>query len=61
MMPVQTVGEAIENVPGPMLKEQQAWVKTKVPIYAILTANELPDTPSILGSDRGSYGKTVLS
>jgi hypothetical protein len=57
MMPVQTVGEAIENVPDKITKEQQVWRKHRTPIYAILTANELPDTPSVLGNDRGSYAK----
>lgn len=59
LSPVQTLGEAVENVPAKITKEQQVWVKTKSPIYAILAANELPDTPSVLGNDRGSYAVTI--
>lgn len=57
LMPVQTVGEACENVPARLFKEQQVWVKTKSPVYAVLAPNEIPDTPSVLGNDRG--GRSV--
>lgn len=52
--PVQTVGETCESVPARIFKEQKIWVKTKCAIYAIPTANEIPETPSLLGADRGS-------
>lgn len=55
LMPVQTLGEACENVPGRIAKDHGLWIKTKATIYAIPAANELPDTPSVLGDDRGSY------
>lgn len=56
LLPVQTIGEACENVPAKISKEHGLWIKTKATIYAIPAANELPDTPSVLGDDRGSYG-----
>lgn len=55
LLPVQTFGEAVENVPSQLFKEQLVWLKTKAPIYALPIANELPDTPSVLGNDRGSH------
>ncbi len=42
MMPVKTVGEAIENVPGKFFKEADVWVKTKTPVLVIKTDNEIP-------------------
>lgn len=57
LLPVQTVGEACEAVPAKLFKEQQVWVKTKEPVYLITTRNELKDTPSVLGDDRGEYRK----
>lgn len=55
VMPVQTIGEACENVPAKITKEHGVWIKTKAPIYAIPTLNELPETPSVLGDDRGGH------
>lgn len=55
IMPVQTIGEACENVPAKITKENGVWIKTKAPIYAIPILNELPETPSVLGEDRGSH------
>lgn len=54
VMPVQTIGEACENVTAKITKEHGVWIKTKTPIFAIPAANELPETPSVLGDDRGS-------
>lgn len=54
MCPVQTLGEAVENVTAKITKQYGVWIKTKTPIFAIPAANELPDTPSVLGDDRGS-------
>lgn len=58
LMPVQTLGEACENVPAKIAKEHGLWIKTKATIYAIPAENELPETPSVLGNDRGNYHTT---
>lgn len=42
LMPVKTVGEAIENVPGKFFKEADVWVKTKTPVLVIKTDNQIP-------------------
>lgn len=42
LMPVKTVGEAIENVPSKFFKEADVWVKTKVPVLILRTDNEIP-------------------
>ena len=42
LMPVKTVGEAIENVPGKFFKEAEVWVKTKTPVLVIKTDNQIP-------------------
>ncbi len=42
LMPVKTVGEAIENVPAKQFKEADVWVKTKTPVLVIKTDNEIP-------------------
>lgn len=42
LMPVKTVGEAIENVPGKFFKEVDVWVKTKTPVLVLKTDNEIP-------------------
>ena len=63
MLPAQTIGESCEVIPSRILKEQGVWVKTKCAIYARPTSNEIQETPSILGSDRGSvnnpFAKTL--
>lgn len=41
-MPVQTIGEACEAVSAKFFKEQNIWVKTKVPVLAVATANKIP-------------------
>ena len=41
-MPVQTIGEACEAVTAKLFKEQNIWVKTKVPVLAVATANKIP-------------------
>jgi hypothetical protein len=41
-MPVETVGEACEAVGAKFFKEQNIWVKTKVPVLAVPTANKIP-------------------
>jgi hypothetical protein len=42
LMPVKTIGEAIENVPGKFFKEADVWVKTKTPVLVLKTDNEIP-------------------
>ncbi|MGB0744710.1 MAG: hypothetical protein ACPGSB_09305 [Opitutales bacterium] len=41
-MPVQTIGEACEAVTAKFFKEQNIWVKTKVPVLAVATPNQIP-------------------
>ncbi len=43
-IPVQTIGEACEVVPARFFKEQNAWVKTKVPVLMLTTDNKIPTT-----------------
>lgn len=42
LLPVKTVGEAIENVPAKFFKEAEVWVKTKTPVLVLTTSNEIP-------------------
>ncbi|MFA5265000.1 MAG: hypothetical protein WC378_14345 [Opitutaceae bacterium] len=42
LLPVKTVGEAIENVPAKSFKEAEVWVKTKTPVLILTTDNEIP-------------------
>jgi hypothetical protein len=42
LMPVKTIGEAIENVPAKFFKEADVWVKTKTPVLVLKTDNEIP-------------------
>lgn len=42
LMPVKTVGEALENVPSKAFKEADLWVKTKTPVLILKTDNEIP-------------------
>jgi hypothetical protein len=42
LLPVKTVGEAIENVPAKHFKESDVWVKTKSPVLVLKTDNEIP-------------------
>lgn len=42
IMPVKTIGEAIEAVPAKFFKEADVFVKTKTPVLVIRTNNELP-------------------
>ncbi len=41
-MPVETIGEACEAVTAKLFKEQNIWIKTKVPVLAVTTANKIP-------------------
>jgi len=42
LLPVKTVGEAIENVPAKHFKERDVWVKTKTPVLILRTDNAIP-------------------
>jgi hypothetical protein len=42
LLPVKTVGEAMENVPGKHFKEADLWVKTKTPVLILRTDNQIP-------------------
>jgi hypothetical protein len=42
LLPVKTVGEALENVPAKHFKEADVWVKTKTPVLVVRTDNEIP-------------------
>lgn len=42
LYPVNTVGEALENVPAKFFKEAELWVKTKTPVLVIKTNNCIP-------------------
>lgn len=54
MLPVQTIGEAIEAVPPRTMKQAGVWAKTREPVLVVRTSNEIPRTPSILSDeDRG--------
>src|SRR5215212_11160616 len=42
LLPVKTIGEALENVPAKAFKEADVWVKTKTPVLVVRTDNEIP-------------------
>lgn len=42
LLPVKTVGEALENVPAKHFKDADVWVKTKTPVLMLRTDNEIP-------------------
>ena len=42
LMPVKTVGEAMETIPAKGFKEADVWVKTKTPVLVLRTNNEIP-------------------
>ena len=51
MLPVQTVGEALEGIPAKAFKEVDLWCKTKTPVLVVITRNELPNTPGLFHDD----------
>ena len=51
MLPVQTVGEAIESIPAKAFREVELWCKTKTPVLVVVTRNELPNTPGLFHDD----------
>jgi hypothetical protein len=42
LLPVTTVGEALENVPARHFKEADLWVRTKTPVLVLRTDNRIP-------------------
>jgi hypothetical protein len=42
LLPVKTIGEALENVATKYFKEADLWVKTKTPVLVLKTDNEIP-------------------
>jgi hypothetical protein len=42
LLPVKTVGEALENVPPKQFKESDLWLKTKTPVLVLRTDNGIP-------------------
>lgn len=42
MMPAKTMGDAIENIPAKIFKEQEIWIKTKCPVFVVTTDNQIP-------------------
>ena len=57
MMPAKTVSDAIENIPAKHFKEQQIWVKTKVPVFMTTTNNEIPSDKTERATRRGRVEK----
>jgi hypothetical protein len=46
LLPVKTIGEAMEHVAAKHLKEAQVWVKTKEPVLVVRTDNKIPTEQS---------------
>jgi hypothetical protein len=42
LLPVKTIGEALENVPAKHFKDAEVWVKTKTPVLLLKTDNRIP-------------------
>lgn len=42
LLPVKSVGEALESTTAKYFKEAELWVKTKTPVAVVLTDNVLP-------------------
>lgn len=40
--PVKSMGETLESVSAKIFKENEVWVKTKIPILAVSCKNQLP-------------------
>lgn len=53
LLPVKTVGEAMENVGAKHFKEQNVWVKTKFPVLMLKTDNEIPRETTEKDARRG--------
>lgn len=53
LLPVKTIGEALESVPAKHFKEADVWVKTKTPVLVLRTDNEIPKDTDSTKSARG--------
>jgi hypothetical protein len=42
LLPVKTVGEALESASAKYFKEAELWIKTKLPVAVIVTNNQIP-------------------
>lgn len=42
--PVKSVGETLESVSAKIFKENDVWVKTKIPVLAVSCKNQLPQS-----------------
>jgi hypothetical protein len=42
LLPVKSIGEALESVSAKYFKEAELWAKTKMPVAVIVTDNVLP-------------------
>lgn len=42
LLPVKTVGDAIENVSAKFFKERGVWIKTKTPVLVVKSDNLIP-------------------
>ena len=42
MLPVKSIGEALESASAKYFKESELWVKTKLPVAVVVTDNVLP-------------------
>tara|TARA_B110000008_G_scaffold269010_1_gene297771 strand:- start:3591 stop:4043 length:453 start_codon:yes stop_codon:yes gene_type:complete len=45
-MPVETIGEACEAVSAKIFKEQNVWIKSKVPVLVVPVENKIPSDTS---------------
>jgi hypothetical protein len=45
-MPVETIGEACEAVSAKIFKEQNVWIKSKVPVLVVPVENKIPTETS---------------
>ena len=41
-LPVKSIGETLESVSAKIFKENEVWVKTKIPVLAVSCKNQLP-------------------
>lgn len=58
LLPVKTVGEALESASAKYFKEAELWVKTKLPVAVMVTDNVLPkDEFKVAKVDRRSNGE----
>jgi hypothetical protein len=42
MLPVKSVGEALESASAKYFKEAELWIKTKLPVAVVATDNQIP-------------------